>query len=168
MVFRLVVCGGGAAPRGRDGRVRLGVGRPGDGVSPWTCAARLRPDYFPAQAPVLRFGVIKPFRAANPDAAAIIRETAERHGVPVTDLFLPGKCADKISRARHEAMFRLNDPLELNLSLPKIGRIFRRDHKTVHHGITQHRLRLERQELGSSGAACAGSGSRPNTPDCGD
>jgi len=62
---------------------------------------------------------------------AIILDVAERHGIDPSDLHGPSRLPH-LCRARWEAMQRLRDR---GLSLPMIGRMLNRDHKTVLHGL---------------------------------
>lgn len=62
---------------------------------------------------------------------AIILEVAQRHGIDPADLHSPNRSAP-LCRARWEAMRLLRDR---GLSLPRIGRMLNRDHKTVMHGL---------------------------------
>lgn len=71
----------------------------------------------------------------------IIREVAEQHGVRVVDMSGPRRDL-KIVAARQEAMWRVKMERP-DMSLPMIGRLFKRDHTTVLHGIRVHEKRME-------------------------
>jgi chromosomal replication initiator protein len=72
----------------------------------------------------------------------IMVEVAAERDVTMDELL--GPCRLRcIAWARQDAMLRIRR--ELNLSLPQIGRIFKRDHTTVMHGIRRAIEREERQ-----------------------
>lgn len=76
----------------------------------------------------------------------IISEVAERHGVTLGQIMSPIR-TKKIAHARQEAQAALYDTLNddgtRRYSLPKIGRIFDRDHTSVLHAIRRVRERAE-------------------------
>jgi hypothetical protein len=77
--------------------------------------------------------VMLPNKAAQPGRDIIV-EVALLHGLTETDLRGPSK-ARRIARARWQAMARIHN--ELGYSLPKVGKMFSRDHTTVLHGVRQ-------------------------------
>jgi hypothetical protein len=64
----------------------------------------------------------------TPQARAILREVAEKHGVPVEKIVVAGR-VQKIFRARMEAAIRLD--AETGYSSPQIGRILGCDHTMI-------------------------------------
>ena len=68
----------------------------------------------------------------KPQARAIMEVVARRHGLTLSALRAHDR-SHHISRARHEAMYRVRQ--KTGLSLPAIGRLFLRDHTSVLHGI---------------------------------
>lgn len=67
-------------------------------------------------------------------------EVAAKHGVPMTDLLSQRRNRNAVW-ARHECFWRCKQ--ETLLSLPQIGRLFKRkDHTTVLHGIRMHEQRM--------------------------
>ena len=52
-----------------------------------------------------------------------------------------------VASARHELWWRLRNHPEASFSFKEIGRIFRRDHATVIHGVRAHLRRLADGEL---------------------
>jgi hypothetical protein len=67
-------------------------------------------------------------------------EVAAKHGVPMTDLLSQRRNKNAVL-ARHECFWRCKQ--ETLLSLPQIGRLFKRkDHTTVLHGIRKHEQRM--------------------------
>ena len=69
----------------------------------------------------------------------ILHDVAQASGISV-DAILGYQRLVPIVRARHAAMYAIKK--ELNLSLPRIGTIFHRDHTSVLHGIRRHAERL--------------------------
>lgn len=68
----------------------------------------------------------------------IIRDVAIKHNV-TKDQILGYVRIGRVVRARQEAFARVRD--DCKLSYPNIGRLFRRDHATIIHGIRRHRHR---------------------------
>lgn len=68
------------------------------------------------------------------DIAAMV---AEKHSVTVDDLRAYSRVSNLV-RARQEAFAVA---WRAGHSLPEIGAYFRRDHKTVHHGVRRHEAR---------------------------
>lgn len=68
----------------------------------------------------------------------IIAATAREHRLTSADITGASR-SHPVVLARHEAMYRVvaSDDCK-GLSLPTIGRAFRRDHTTVIHGVAQH------------------------------
>jgi len=73
---------------------------------------------------------------------AIIKEVADQYNVRPRDIF-GRETVRYISKARHAAFYEVQK--KRGLSYPAIGRIFGRDHSTVHHGIRVHIKRLEKE-----------------------
>jgi chromosomal replication initiator protein len=68
-------------------------------------------------------------------AASVIAEAARAFNLTPADL-TGRSVARRVSRARHVAMAVLREAFDL--SLPKIGDIFDRDHATVHAAFERH------------------------------
>ena len=86
---------------------------------------RLTPQHFVQMAQALStLSLSKPRR--------IVAEVAAKNDIGFHTL-LSSNRTHKVAHARQEAMLRLRR--ETDLSLPQIGRIFKRDHSTVIHGI---------------------------------
>ena len=75
---------------------------------------------------------------ADPICWTILRRVALSHGVPAEQL-LGRLRAPAISRIRFEAWAAMS---EAGASYAQIGRLFRRDHTTVMHGVHSHRARM--------------------------
>lgn len=69
--------------------------------------------------------------------AAILDEVAAKYGVSVRDL-VSERRPRSILPARREAMYRC--VVETSLSLPTVGRAFRRDHTTIGEAVMRHHL----------------------------
>lgn len=65
-------------------------------------------------------------------ARQLVDETAQRYGFEFADLIAPHRGADVVE-ARHVAMYVLR--IGLQLSYPRVGQIFKRDHTTAIAGI---------------------------------
>jgi chromosomal replication initiator protein len=65
-------------------------------------------------------------------AKRIIIEVSNETGVPMSYILGLSRVAHVVA-ARHLSMYRIR--MELNYSYPAIGRIFKRDHSTVHHAV---------------------------------
>jgi chromosomal replication initiation ATPase DnaA len=65
----------------------------------------------------------------------IMREVCEKHGVAVSDIVSRRRTKDLVL-PRHEIMWRIRH--ETPASLPQIGRLMRRDHTSVYHGIRKY------------------------------
>ena len=72
-------------------------------------------------------------------ARRIVSQVSEAHHMTCKDLIGPCRTG-LVSRARHEAMYRMRQELELSFS--QIGRIFQRDHTSVIYGIHRHTERV--------------------------
>lgn len=68
----------------------------------------------------------------------IILDVARKHGLTVGEV-LSDQRSQRVVRPRQEAMWRASK--ETLLSLPAIGRAFKKDHTTVMHGIRRHERR---------------------------
>lgn len=75
-------------------------------------------------------------------ARAIVKDVAQRTGVPVEEIFGRTRTGD-VALARHEAIWRIKKATDW--SLPRIGRMFNRDHTTVLNSIR----RMEAQTAAS-------------------
>ena len=97
--------------------------------------------YVPTKNIRVRVGFYVPHEVAQPveptheKVKRIKREVADKHGINVRDLEGPSR-AIVYSDARQEAMYRIR--AETNLSYPRIGQHFGRDHTTVLHGVKMH------------------------------
>lgn len=81
---------------------------------------------------------------------AELREIASRHGVRLSDMLGPSR-KPKHVRARFAGYAVLRDR---GMSLPRIGRVFCRDHSTVLHGLKSYpRPLTTEQERGRTKAA---------------
>lgn len=69
----------------------------------------------------------------------IVAELARERQVPLNTLLSQRRLKELVA-VRHEAMWRLYE--ETSLSLPQIGRLMKRDHTTVIHGILKHKERM--------------------------
>jgi chromosomal replication initiation ATPase DnaA len=67
----------------------------------------------------------------------IVAATATKHGVEPKDVFGHSRRAP-IARARQEVMYRAR---LMGKSLTEIGKLLRRDHTTIMHGIAAHMKR---------------------------
>lgn len=74
--------------------------------------------------------------------AQIISEEAELHGVSVRDI-LGASRNRRITDARHFAMYRARIE-RADMSLPHIGKVFRRDHTSVLHAIRRMEALIDR------------------------
>ena len=80
------------------------------------------------------------FFAKAKTAKGIIEEVSNQTMIPVRDIL--GKKRDHpTAHARQLCFYRIQR--ECNYSLPRIGRLFGRDHTTVLHGIRQEEKRQE-------------------------
>lgn len=70
--------------------------------------------------------------------ALIIRRVAEKYGMDVEDILSDCKNRE-YTVPRQEAYYDLH---KMGLSAQHIGKLMRRDHTTVLHGIQQHKNRL--------------------------
>lgn len=78
--------------------------------------------------------------APEPSWRRILRETADKHGLTVSDLTGPSQ-KHREAHPRQEAMYRLRT--ELNMSFPRIAaRLNRRNHTTAIFGVSQHAQRI--------------------------
>ena len=69
------------------------------------------------------------------------RRAVKRHGVC-------GRTrTNAVASARHELWWRLRNHPEASFSFEEIGRIFRRHHATVIHGVRAHHRRLPGREV---------------------
>lgn len=88
-------------------------------------------------------GVVIPkvvFSRLKPTAKTIVRQVAAEHGLTLEELTGPSS-VKPISRARHEAMWRLRQ--ETKLSAMQIARALgRTDHTTALWGIRRHAKRI--------------------------
>lgn len=75
-------------------------------------------------------------------ARSIVADVAGRHGLTFANLIARGRCR-KVVRARQEAMWALRHQPKL-YSYPAIGRLFKRDHSTIIHGVAKHAERMGR------------------------
>lgn len=66
----------------------------------------------------------------------VIDRVARKHGVSKSEILGRERTA-RISAVRHEAYAAVRD--STGMSYPAIGRIFRRDHTTILHGIRKHK-----------------------------
>jgi chromosomal replication initiator protein len=73
-------------------------------------------------------------------AIAIVHEVATAHGLPDSAIYGYSRRAPVV-RARDEASWRVRR--EMGWSLPKIGRLLRRDHTTVLVAIRRHQARVD-------------------------
>jgi chromosomal replication initiation ATPase DnaA len=79
-----------------------------------------------------------------PNARVIIRDVAQKHDIKIDEML--GKSRLRfVAWARQEAYDRVYR--ETLLSLPAIGRIFKKDHTTILHGIWAHRKRKAEGKL---------------------
>jgi len=67
-----------------------------------------------------------------PKSHQIILEVSKARGVPVDDI-LGNSRVQSIAHARMECYYRIKR--DTNLSLPQIGRIFKRDHTSIMSGV---------------------------------
>lgn len=70
----------------------------------------------------------------------ITKEVADKHGVSVENMLSPSRWKELVA-ARGEAYYRIRR--ETTMSLPQIGRCFKRDHTSILNGINQHTKSLE-------------------------
>ena len=73
-------------------------------------------------------------RLGLPKSHRIIEEVCRERDVPVEDILGDSRLRT-ITRARQECYHRIRR--DTDLSLAQIGRIFKRDHTTIIHGISQ-------------------------------
>jgi hypothetical protein len=78
--------------------------------------------------------------ANDPAWALIAREVAAKHHVSRMDMESPRRDKEVVA-ARQEVFYRLKN--ETLMSLPAIGRKFKRDHTTVIYGIRKHGERMK-------------------------
>lgn len=78
-------------------------------------------------------------RAAKP-TQAIIQDVASAYGFTADDI-LSNNLNRTLTPARHAAYFEVRRQRPW-LSLPQIGRVFRRDHSTILYGIRRHATRI--------------------------
>jgi chromosomal replication initiation ATPase DnaA len=74
-----------------------------------------------------------------PSPAAILREVADRHGVSLASILGQGRAAELVA-ARHEAV-ALVHAARPDLSLPALGRIFKRDHTSILNALRRAKAR---------------------------
>lgn len=86
---------------------------------------------------VLRYRII-PVRGCGPSVDSIIDAVAIKHGLTRNQILSDSK-SKPIVLARHEGYFIA--VCETRLSLPQIGKKFRRDHTSILHGVRMHALR---------------------------
>lgn len=74
-------------------------------------------------------------------ARAVLNDVAQRHGLDLSDMLAEGR-RRALAHARFEAMWLLRELRGRDgrrlFSLPRIGRVFGRDHTSVHHGLRRH------------------------------
>ena len=68
-------------------------------------------------------------------SAAVLKQVAAKHGVPVSDLHKSGRWPEAC-QARWEAFYRLRT--ERGLTLKQIGDLLGYNHATVHYGMSRH------------------------------
>jgi hypothetical protein len=98
--------------------------------------------YAPAPLPVLPVEeetIDKP-RAIPHGWRAIVTRVAQRHGVSSADILGKSRCRP-IMAARQEAIYHV--VVETGMTLPMIGRRFRRDHTTILHNFRAHKAKLQ-------------------------
>lgn len=79
---------------------------------------------------------------AMPHWRRIVLDVCQKHGLRYQDI-ISARRPVPLVRARHEAMYRLQQ--ETTMSLPAIGkRLGNRDHTTVMWGIRKHQQRMEK------------------------
>ncbi len=76
--------------------------------------------------------ILRTWRQAWKPAIPIIVATCERHGISLVDVVSKGRSLPLVA-CRQEAMARV--AIETNLSLPSVGKIFRRHHATIIHAV---------------------------------
>jgi len=82
----------------------------------------------------------------NKKVKQIIRHCADKHGVTPEDI-LGRRRVKPVAHARHEAMFLVRKVLRRRAvdpnayGLERIGKMFNRDHSTVHYAIQAHKDR---------------------------
>jgi chromosomal replication initiation ATPase DnaA len=75
----------------------------------------------------------------------LVAGVCRTHGVTLDELC--GRTRTRAaSCARHEAWWQIRHHPKLHYSLGDIGRLFRRDHTTVRHGIEAHQGRIGEAE----------------------
>lgn len=74
------------------------------------------------------------------DLLDLVAGVCRAHGVTLDEL-CGRERTQAVSWARHEAWWHLRHHPDLHYSLAEIGRIFRRDHTTVGHGVASHARR---------------------------
>ena len=71
-----------------------------------------------------------------------VREVAHKHGVAMSEIFSRDR-THRVVDARHEAIARVHQA-NPDMSFPRIGRLFGRDHTTVMFAVQRHgKLRLD-------------------------
>lgn len=75
---------------------------------------------------------------------AIVRQVAERHGVPVHHVVGVSRSPEHV-KPRTEAMYLIRETGRF--SYPQIGRFFGRDHSTVIAAVRRHKLGLDAGRL---------------------
>lgn len=81
----------------------------------------------------------RPIVIPRTEVQQIIADVAHQHGLTYADI-LAQKRAKAVVRARHDAMAAVYEA-KPHLSLAQMGKMFRRDPKTVHHGLRKRGLK---------------------------
>lgn len=102
------------------------------------------------------------FARQSKTAAGIVDRISMESGISVSDI-LSAKRPRPIAHARQDAMLAIRE--ELDWSLPRIGRIFGRDHTTVKHGIKAAGERRKDQQTRSTPPAAHREDKRRNQTD---
>jgi chromosomal replication initiation ATPase DnaA len=102
------------------------------------------------------------FAQQSKTAAGIVDRISMESGISVSDI-LSTKRPRPIAHARQDAMLAIRE--ELGWSLPRIGRIFGRDHTTVKHGIEAAGERRKDQQTRSTPPNGAQGGQAPQSTD---
>ena len=102
------------------------------------------------------------FARQSKTAAGIVDRISMESGISVSDI-LSTKRARPIAHARQDAMLSIRE--ELDWSLPRIGRVFGRDHTTVKHGIKAAGERRKDQQTRSTPPSGAQGGQAPQQTD---
>lgn len=82
---------------------------------------------------------VRPIVIPRTEVQQIIADVAHKHGLTYADV-LAQKRAKAVVRARHDAMAAVYEA-KPHLSLAQMGKMFRRDPKTVHHGLRKRGLK---------------------------